>query len=138
MLIPSLPIGSSLPQVSVSGFCGWAHNVLSVSQMPEKSGFPSGARGVRAVRLGFPSAVFGTPAVGYFNHWAPAVADHVRAAATPSAANAGLMMYLRMIDVSTKRLFYFLRLNDEALDRLAGFEPQFCRHDLRPQVHCEE
>src|SRR4051794_8240700 len=86
MLIPSLPIGSSLPQVSVSGFCGWAHKVLSVSQMPEKSGLPSGARGVRAVRLGFPSAVFGTPAVGYFNHWAPAVADQVRAEATASAA----------------------------------------------------
>src|SRR3954451_11340371 len=102
MLIPSLPIGSSLPQVSVSGFCGWAHKVLSVSQMPEKSGLPSGARGVRAVRLGFPSAVFGTPAVGYFNHWAPAVADQVRAEATASAASADRTMDLRMINVSTK------------------------------------
>src|SRR4051794_24323419 len=70
--------------------------------MPDKSGLPSGARGVRAVRLGFPSAVFGTPAVGYFNHWAPVVTDQVRAEAAASAASADRTMDLRMINVSTK------------------------------------
>ena len=56
--------------------------VLSVSHKPERSGFLSAARGVGAVRLGLPSAVLGTPAVGYFNHWAPAVAGQTRAALT--------------------------------------------------------
>ena len=55
MLMPSLPIGNSAPQVSDSG--SWLGQLeLSVSQMPEKSGFPSGVRGVGADRLGFPSA----------------------------------------------------------------------------------
>ena len=31
-----------------------------------------GVRGAGAARLGFPSAVWGTPAVGYFSHWARA------------------------------------------------------------------
>ena len=105
MLMPSLPIGSSVPQVSDSGSWGWQQSVLSVSQMPEKSGLPSGVRGVGAARLGFPSAVFGTPAVGYFNHWAPAVADQVRAEATASAASAGRTMDVRMIKSPCEDLY---------------------------------
>src|ERR1051325_12252317 len=38
--------------------------------MPEKSTLPSGVRGAGAVRFGFPSAVRGTPGVGYGGHCA--------------------------------------------------------------------
>ncbi|PYS34419.1 MAG: hypothetical protein DMG14_29510 [Acidobacteria bacterium] len=48
---------------------------LPVSQMPEKSGLPLEARGVGADKLGLPSEVVGTPAVGYLVHWAKPVAD---------------------------------------------------------------
>ena len=96
MLMPSLPIGNSEPQVSDSGSWGWVQLVLSVSQMPEISGLPSGVRGVRAARLGFPSAVLGTPALGYFNHWAKIVADEPIAELTAIAKNADRTMDLRM------------------------------------------
>jgi hypothetical protein len=47
------------------------HGIPSaVSHIPEKSGLPSRVRGVGAVRLGFPSSVRGTPAVGNFSHCA--------------------------------------------------------------------
>src|SRR5688572_9870222 len=36
--------------------------------MPERSGLPFGALGVRALRLGLPSAVRGIPGVRVFNH----------------------------------------------------------------------
>ena len=45
-------------------------------QMPEKSGLPSGRRGVGAFRLGVPSAFLGTPGVGSFSHWADAEHRH--------------------------------------------------------------
>ncbi len=47
--------------------------VLSASQIPEKSGFPSAVRGVGAPKFGTPLGVFGTPAVGYFSHWAQTI-----------------------------------------------------------------
>src|SRR6185503_16825263 len=40
-------------------------------QMPDKSGLPSGVRGVGASRFGLPSGVRGTPGVGYDGHCAP-------------------------------------------------------------------
>src|SRR4249919_1689928 len=40
-------------------------------QIPEKSTLPSAVRGAGASRFGFPSAVRGTPAVGYDGHCAP-------------------------------------------------------------------
>jgi hypothetical protein len=43
--------------------------------MPERSGLPSGVFGAGAARFGFPSAVRGVPAAGYFNHWAEAGAE---------------------------------------------------------------
>jgi hypothetical protein len=43
---------------------------MSGSQIPEKSGLPSGVRGVTARRFGEPSGNLGTPAVGYVNHCA--------------------------------------------------------------------
>ena len=46
--------------------------------MPEKSGLPSGRRGVGAFRLGVPSAFRGTPGVGSFSHWAEAEHRHGR------------------------------------------------------------
>jgi hypothetical protein len=90
-----MPIGSSLPQVSDSGSCDRAQG-LSVSQIPEKSGLPSAVRGVGADRLGFPFALRGTPAVGYFNHWAATVADQVRAQATANATLAEPTMDVRI------------------------------------------
>src|SRR5439155_1013431 len=44
--------------------------LCSMSQIPERSGLPSGVRGAGAVRFGFPSGIRGTPAVGYFSHCA--------------------------------------------------------------------
>src|SRR5947207_1177691 len=49
--------------------------LCSISQMPDRSGFPSAVRGAGALRSGLPSAARGTPAVGYFSHWAERVAD---------------------------------------------------------------
>ena len=49
--------------------------------MPEKSGLPSGVCGVGADKLGLPSGVVGTPAVGYFIHWAKAIAVQLKALA---------------------------------------------------------
>ena len=37
--------------------------------MPERSGFPWAVRGARALKSGLPTAVLGTPGVGYFTHW---------------------------------------------------------------------
>src|SRR4051812_26751278 len=88
MLMPSLPIGSSAPQVSTSGLGDRVQLKLSVSQRPDKSGLPSGVRGAGAARFGFPSAVFGRPAVGYFRYWAATVPDQPSAALTAIATNA--------------------------------------------------
>ena len=49
--------------------------LCSMSHMPEKSGLPSAVRGAGALRFGFPFANRGTPAVGYFSHWADSVTD---------------------------------------------------------------
>jgi hypothetical protein len=46
-----------------------SHMSFSASQIPEKSGLPSGVRGVDAPRFGTPLGVLGTPAVGYLIHW---------------------------------------------------------------------
>src|SRR6185503_5450642 len=43
---------------------------LSGSQIPEKSGLPSGVLGVGASRFGDPLGNRGTPGVGYSSHWA--------------------------------------------------------------------
>src|SRR5262245_19864658 len=70
---------------SMSKQPGGGHGRLcSISQMPERSGLPSGVRGTGAVKSGFPSGVRGTPAVGYFNHCADAAPDtaHTRAMLT--------------------------------------------------------
>src|SRR4029453_16222269 len=101
MLMPSRPIGNSGPQVSASGSFGQLE--LSVSQMPEKSGFPSGVLGVGADRLGFPSGVLGTFAVGYFNHWATTVAEKPRAKLRTIATDNGRTMDVRML--VCKRIF---------------------------------
>ena len=43
---------------------GRASGLSTNLQIPEKSGLPSGVLGTGPVRSGFPSAAFGTPAVG--------------------------------------------------------------------------
>src|SRR5712691_3613137 len=50
---------------------GGQGRLCSISQVPERSGLPSAARGAGAERLGWPLGVLGTLGVGYFNHWAP-------------------------------------------------------------------
>src|SRR5689334_10988021 len=96
--MPSFPIGSSAPQVSTSGSGDLAQLKLSVSQMPDKSGLPSGARGAGAERFGFPSAVLGRPAVGYFRYWAATAADQLSAEVAAIANRAD-----RTIDLSILR-----------------------------------
>ncbi len=46
------------------------NSVLDVANRPERSGVPSGVRGVGADRFGFPSGVRGIPGVWYVSHWA--------------------------------------------------------------------
>jgi hypothetical protein len=96
MLMPSRPIGSSGPQVSASGSFGQL--VLSVSQMPEKSGLPSVVLGVGADKFGFPSGALGTFDVGYFNHWPKTVAEKpsetVRAITTDATRTMDVRMRL--------------------------------------------
>src|SRR5687767_14405704 len=58
--------------------------------MPEKSGFPSGSRGVGAVKSGLPSAFLGTSAVGWRTHWPRATAGTPMAAASTSPNTARL------------------------------------------------
>jgi hypothetical protein len=53
--------------------------------IPEKSGLPSGNRGVGAAMFTLPSAFRGTPAVGYPIHWA---AKEVETSSAPSMTNA--------------------------------------------------
>src|SRR2546428_13314122 len=79
--MPSRPIGSSAPQFSETGSRPRGQLGLPVSQMPEKSGLPSGVCGVGADKLGLPSGVVGTPAVGYFIHCAKAIAVQLKALA---------------------------------------------------------
>jgi len=73
--------------------------VSAVSQIPEKSGWPSVVRGVAAVRLGFPSGVLGTAAVGYFNHCAEAVEDQVSKVLTAIAKTVERVMEWRIFPV---------------------------------------
>src|SRR5512140_3004004 len=56
-----------------------------VIQTPEKSGLPSAIRGAAADMSTLPSAFRGTPAVGYFTHWA---AKRVDARGVPKMTNA--------------------------------------------------
>src|SRR5713226_903059 len=86
MLMPSLPIGSSTPHVYVTGLNLSPHSGFPVTQIPEKSGLPSGVRGAGADGSTLPSAFRGTPAVGYFNHWALSADVHVSTNATTTAA----------------------------------------------------
>jgi hypothetical protein len=60
---------------------------ISGSQIPEKSGLPSGVRGVDARRFGEPSGNLGTPAVGYVNHCAEADAALITANTTVTLAS---------------------------------------------------
>src|SRR5437763_119039 len=53
----------------------FSHRPLGVSQIPDRSGLPSGVLGVAAVRLGWPPAPRGMPGVGYEIHCADAEVD---------------------------------------------------------------
>jgi hypothetical protein len=95
-LMPLIPIGSSGPQTSDSGSCARPHIVSAVSQMPENSGLPSGLRGAGAARLGLPSAVRGTPAVGYFSHWPNTVGDSTTRTVIATTRRAERTMKVRI------------------------------------------
>src|SRR5262245_11351664 len=62
-------------------------------QIPEKSTFPSAVRGVGASRTGLPSAVRGTPGVGYDAHCAPNVDDTATAMATAALSLSPRVTY---------------------------------------------
>src|SRR5580765_7548716 len=122
MLMPSLPIGSSEPQVSDSGSGDRAQLKLSVSQIPEKSGLPSRVRGVGAVRLGFPSGERGTPAVGYFRYCATR-GDAQRKLAT---VNASATEGIRRLCMGSPEELYVLAYQTLTVKVIRGF----ARHPL--------
>src|SRR5215510_2582171 len=90
MLNPRTEIGSSIPQSMKAAppFGGGHGGASPVNHIPEKSGLPSLVRGVGADRLGFPSGVRGTPAVGYFSHWADNGVEMPTTPATKKASKA--------------------------------------------------
>src|SRR5262245_12175232 len=94
-------MGSSGPQTWNSPSLGGQGLPSPVSHIPEKSGLPSGVRGVGAVGLAFPSAVRGTPAVGYLNHCAPSGDDaHSN---TPAATHANTADEVKREDMMLSR-----------------------------------
>src|SRR5215471_11049699 len=103
------------------------HGLLcSMSQMPDKSGLPSTVRGAGADRLGRPSDVFGTPAVGYVSH----CAETVRGTETAT----------RSADAVANTLVTSLTVTSRLEER--GFERYFCvpaadslRNSLRPSAN---
>src|SRR6516165_7711189 len=81
------PVIRSLVSASAQGWIGNSPGLKSVArpepepyllfcespcQIPERSGLPSGFRGVATERSGLPSLVRGMPLVGTFSHCAPA------------------------------------------------------------------
>jgi hypothetical protein len=54
----------------------------NLTQLPARSGLPSAVRGAGASRLTAPSAVRGTPLVGYFGHCADSDDDNAMVMAT--------------------------------------------------------
>ena len=72
----------------------------AVVQIPEKSGLPSAIRGGGADMFTLPSAVCGTPAVGYFNHCADKCVDETCAiSVTKATAMNGLQRRL-ILDIA--------------------------------------
>src|SRR5215510_329180 len=59
-----------------------------LSQIPDRSGFPSAVLGVGAVRSGLPSAVLGTPRVGYKGHCAAIGSAAAKTAMRPTSFTA--------------------------------------------------
>src|SRR5262249_19110615 len=55
-------------------------SAVAMTQVPDRSGLPFGARGAGAERLALPSLVLGTPGVGYLIHCAAALTQrtHVK------------------------------------------------------------
>jgi hypothetical protein len=64
-------------------------------QIPEKSTLPSAVRGVGASRIGLPSAIRGTPGVGYDGHCAPSEGDTATAIAITPAILSPQFMTIR-------------------------------------------
>src|SRR5688572_27961006 len=64
-------VGAGVPGSSRVAAAAWAPPVfLPLSQMPDKSGFPSADLGVGAVRSGCPAGVLGTRGLGVEGHFA--------------------------------------------------------------------
>src|SRR5207247_8382468 len=86
---PSLNPAPALPPLTSGGRPGGGPFGSGSSyriQMPDKSGLPSAARGVGAVRSGFPSGPFGTPGIGYSGHCADSEGNRVATMAVNTAA----------------------------------------------------
>src|SRR6516164_6866688 len=86
-LLPMLPNGDPPPppRPPRPAAGGGAFGSRVISHTPDRSGFPSAARGTGAFASSFPSAPNGTPAGVYFGHCAVTV---VEAASTrPATAN---------------------------------------------------
>src|SRR5262245_11407665 len=103
-------MGSSEPQTWNVSLRASHGRPSPVSHIPEKSTLPSGVRGVAAVRLGFPSAVRGTPAVGCVSHW-PATGDdaHRNTPAATEATSADEVKRGGMVCSRIQHAFYLAR-----------------------------
>src|SRR5579862_3063045 len=78
----SMGLGGSLESEVCLGLDKPARGELgsAVAQIPEKSGLPSAKWGVGADMFTLPSGLRGTPAVGYFTHWAASGVTKIRKA----------------------------------------------------------
>ena len=84
-------------------------------QMPEKSTLPSAVRGAGASRFGVPSALRGTPGVGYEGHCAPieGASVAISSAVTPAVKSRHLICHSPAFD--SRRLYRLCVSNRNAL-----------------------
>src|SRR5437867_1147544 len=85
MLYASFESGIFSRQSLPSRRSGGHGSGLSAIQTPDRSGWPSAARGAGAFRSTAPDARRGTPGVRMRNHWAAAGADSTKRAAETAA-----------------------------------------------------
>src|SRR5438128_10678095 len=85
------------------------HLLAAGSQIPDRSGLPSGNRGAAAERFGFPSAVRGIAGAGTFDHCAPAGA-HISRTIAVERTILPLMLIVFFIAASQCARLYILRV----------------------------
>src|ERR1051326_991113 len=74
------------------------------SQTPDRSGWPSAARGAGAERLGLPSGPFGIPPAGTFTHW-PKTGAQISATIATKDSGTAARTSLRTTNAGTHEAF---------------------------------